>query len=261
MGSTVGMSLFSGAIMGAKGGTMCPLSRACLEWASGAIHSLPDAVGLMPDQVQPSTATTDRDTVASPVSSVSYASLDEGALVEAAKHSPDAFGLLYERHVRSVFAFCYSKLQDGALAEDLTSQTFLQALKALPRYQQRATPFKSWLFRIAANLITDRHRAQRPEQPLDTPPPGYAEGAAFEPADPKGEADIAAWEQAEDFNRLIANLTTEQRTVVRLRFVEGLPMADIAAQVGRSEGAVKMLLLRALQNLRRRLDQEAAHAG
>ncbi|HVA88909.1 MAG TPA: RNA polymerase sigma factor [Chloroflexota bacterium] len=216
----------------------------------------------MAGEVQPTAATTERDAAGcAPPASVSYAGLDDAALVEAAKQSPDAFGVLYERHVRSVFAFCYSKLQDGPLAEDLTSQTFLHALRALPRYQQRGTPLKSWLFRIAANLITDRHRAQRPEQPLETPPPGYDEGVAFEPADPKSEADLAAWEQAEDFSRLIAGLTPEQRAVVRLRFVEGLPMADIAAQVGRTEGAVKMLLMRALQNLRRRLDQEAAHAG
>ena len=256
------MSLFSSANMGAKGGTTCPLSLSALAWLAGEAAPFPNAGRVMADQVQPAAATPDREADASVATPpMSYTGLDDAALVETAKQSPDAFGLLYERHVRSVFAFCYSKLQDGPLAEDLTSQTFLQALKALPRYQQRGTPFKSWLFRIAANLITDRHRARRPEQPLETPPPGYDEGAAFEPADPKSEADIAAWEQAEDFNRLIADLTTEQQAVVRLRFIDGLPMADIAAQVGRSEGAVKMLLMRALQNLRRRLAQEAAHAG
>jgi RNA polymerase sigma-70 factor, ECF subfamily len=194
-------------------------------------------------------------------SAPSHAQMDDAALVEAAKQSPEAFGVLYERYVRSVFAFCYSKLHDGHLAEDLTSQTFLQALRALPRYQERGTPIRGWLFRIAANLITDRMRAQRPEQPLGTPPPGFDNAAAFEPADPQSEAEITEWEQADNFNHMIADLSPEQRSVVRLRFVDGLPLAEIAAQVGRSEGAVKMLLMRALQNLRRRLSEEAAHAG
>ncbi len=215
----------------------------------------------MAGEIQPTTATTEPDAARRASAPVSYAGLDDAAVVDDAKLSPDAFVALYVRHVRSVFAFCYWKLEDGYVVEDLTSQTFLPALRALPRYQERGTPFKSWLFRIAANLITDRHRAQRSEQPREAPPPGYDAGVAFEPADPKSEAAITAWEQAEDFSGMIADLTPEQLAVVRLRFAEGLPMADIAIQVGRTEGAVKMLLMRALQNLRRRLDQEAAHAG
>ncbi|MGH2345185.1 MAG: RNA polymerase sigma factor [Chloroflexota bacterium] len=196
-----------------------------------------------------------------PGGAVLYALMDDAALVAAAKQSPEAFGALYERHVRSVFAFCFSKLHDGHLAEDLTSQTFLQALRALPRYQERGIPIRSWLFRIASNLITDRLRTQHPEQPLGEPPPGVGDAAPFEPVDPKSEAEITNWEQADDFNHLIASLSPEQQKVVRLRFVDGLPMAAIAARVGRSEGAVKMLLMRALQNLRRRLGEEATYAG
>jgi RNA polymerase sigma-70 factor, ECF subfamily len=221
-----------------------------------------DAGCLPAGKVEPTIAESNREAGESRRGSVPlFAQMDDPALIEAAKQSPDAFGVLYERYVRTVFAFCYSKLHDGHAAEDLTSQTFLQALRALPRYQDRGVPIRSWLFRIAANLITDRMRAQRPEQPLSTPPPGFDDAAAFEPADPRSEADITDWEQADNFNSLIAALSPEQRTVVRLRFVEGLPLAEIAAQVGRSEGAVKMLLMRALQNLRRRLGEETVHAG
>lgn len=206
-----------------------------------------------------------RDTVAIPAHEQhahgqAYHLLDDAGLVEQARAHPGAFGLLYERHVRSVFAFSFSKLHDKALAEDITSQTFLQALRALPRYQQRGVPFRSWLFRITANLIADQHRAQRPEQPLA----GREDSAGSEEPDlpdPRGEEEIHAWEQAEAFAHLIADLTPEQRTVVQLRFAEGLPIAEIAARMARSEGAVKMLLMRALQNLRRRLTQEAGHAG
>src|SRR5579871_6889962 len=62
---------------------------------------------------------------------------DDATLIEHAKGNPEAFGVLYERYVRAVFAFAFSKTHDTALAEDITSQTFLQALRALPRYEQR----------------------------------------------------------------------------------------------------------------------------
>lgn len=238
-------------------------SRAIFGRRGTSGHGRSAGVGrLMAGQVEPTAAESEQNTTErEPVGAVLYARMDDATLVAAAKQSPEAFGALYERHVRSVFAFCFSKLHDGHLAEDLTSQTFLQALRALPRYQERGTPIRGWLFRIAANLVTDRLRTQRPEQPLSEPPPGFDDAAPFEPADPKSETEITKWEQAEDFNRLIAGLSPEQQRVVRLRFVDGLPMADIGARMGRSEGAVKMLLMRALQNLRRRLGEEASHAG
>src|SRR5205807_2581225 len=145
-------------------------------------------------------------------------------------------------------------------AEDLTSQTFLQALRALPRYEQRGAPIRSWLFRITANLVADRHRAPGHEVPLRHRPDDGEESDAIDPPDPHAESDITAWERADAFARLIAELTPEQRTVVRLRFVDGLPLSSIAEQTSRSEGAVKMLLMRALQNLRRTMNLETADA-
>jgi RNA polymerase sigma-70 factor (ECF subfamily) len=197
----------------------------------------------------------------------------DAALIERAKNDPEAFGVLYERHVQSVFAFVFSKVRDRAQAEDITSQTFLQALRALPRYQQRGVPIRSWFFRIAANLVTDLHRAPVAMQPLQVWQQGQAivasgrvdaasagsDVVAFDPPDPRAEAEIAAWESAEDFLRLIVDLTPEQRTVLQLRFAEGLAIAEIARQMDRSEGAVKMLMMRGLQQLRRRWGTEAGH--
>lgn len=206
-------------------------------------------------------------------SGVTLAALDDADLIERAKSEPEAFGVLYERYVDVVFAFAFARLRDRTQAEDITSQTFLQALRALPRYQQRGAPIRSWLFRIAANLIADLHRAPAPIQPLHVRQHGQTLAAAgradpegkvggdtalFDPPDPRAEAAIAAWENAEDFLRLIADLTPEQRTVLQLRFAEGLSFGDIAARMARSEGAVKMLMLRGLQHLRRRMDREAA---
>jgi RNA polymerase sigma-70 factor (ECF subfamily) len=187
--------------------------------------------------------------------------LGEAELVERAKADPDAFALLYERHVRSVYAFALSRVHDVHSAEDVTSQTFLKALRGLPRYEYRGAPFRSWLLRIAANLVVDLRRAPHAEVPLLRHPAGTDLDEEIQVVDEQAEQDIAAWEQAEAFSRLIAELTSEQRTAVQLRFVDGLQIAGIAEKMSRSEGSVKMLLMRALQNLRRTLALEACDAG
>jgi len=183
--------------------------------------------------------------------------LSDAELIARAKGDSAAFGVLYERYVRTVYAFAFSRLRDAALAEDITSQTFLKALRALPKYQQRGVPIRSWFFRIAANLIADLYRAPIDEVPLGPAEPetgGYPEHT--EPADPRAESAIADWERAEDFLRLLEDLTPEQRTVLRLRFAGQMTIAEIAGQMARSEGSVKMLLLRGLQSLRRRVPAE-----
>jgi RNA polymerase sigma-70 factor (ECF subfamily) len=187
--------------------------------------------------------------------------LDERELVERAKSDPDAFGLLYERHVRSVFAFALSKVRDVSTAEDVASQTFLKALPALARYEYRGAPFRSWLLRIAANVVADLHRTPHPEVPLLKHPQASDTQEDIEVVDERAGQDIAEWEQAEEFSRLIADLTAEQRRAVALRFVDGLDINSIASRMSRSEGSVKMLLMRALQNLRRNLAMETCDAG
>jgi RNA polymerase sigma-70 factor (ECF subfamily) len=186
----------------------------------------------------------------------------EAELVGRARSDPEAFAALYERHVRSVYAFALSRVREGAAAEDVTSQTFLKALHALPRYEQRGIPFKSWLFRIAANVIADRLRSPRTQGqvPLYRAAAGEV-GEDLQIRDPRAEDEISAWEEAEVFARLIADLSPEQRAAVQLRFVDGLSIAEIAAHMARSQGAVKMLMMRALRHLRRSLDRESPHAG
>ena len=135
--------------------------------------------------------------------------------------------------------------------------------------QQWGAPIRSWFFRIAANLIADLYRAPVTVQPLQVRQSGQtlsAIGVAREDQawhvwwgtglrsarSRRRGAAIAAWEDAEDFLRLLVDLTPEQRTVLHLRFADGLPIAEIAARMARSQGSVKMLMMRGLQHLRRR---------
>jgi RNA polymerase sigma-70 factor (ECF subfamily) len=168
----------------------------------------------------------------------------------------DAFGFLYERHVSAVYAFAYGRLRDQMQAEDITSQTFLQALHALPRYRPRGVPFCAWLLRITANLLAGLHRQLAVTRLHAARDEGYQDESArlhsvADPADRRAEAQFASWEVAEDLRHLLGALTPGQRAVVRLRFDEDLSIAEIACRMACSEGAVKARLYRALGQLRR----------
>ena len=174
--------------------------------------------------------------------------------------NPEAFGELYARYRPAVFAFALSKLRNFADAEDITAQTFLQALQALPRYQQRGLPILSWLFRISMNLIAGLYRASAaiPVQLRSVFNRDAHIGAdAHDPLDPDAAAAIAAWEETEEFRRLLHDLTLDQRMVLWLRFGDDMALAAIARKTGRTEGAVKALQFRGIREVRRQLAQAA----
>ncbi|HEY6767765.1 MAG TPA: sigma factor [Candidatus Sulfotelmatobacter sp.] len=81
---------------------------------------------------------------------------DERLLIEAAQKDPSCFGQLYENHFERVYTYVVRRVKDRAETEDLTSEVFHQALANLKKYEWRGIPFAAWLFRIAANLISDR---------------------------------------------------------------------------------------------------------
>src|SRR3970040_622119 len=88
---------------------------------------------------------------------------DSELIARAAQGDRESFGALYERYVFRVFRHVYYLTNDTHLAEDLTAQTFLNALEAIPRYQVRGVPFLAWLFRTAYNL-TLTYRKVRPKR-------------------------------------------------------------------------------------------------
>ena len=92
---------------------------------------------------------------------------DERVLVENAKRDPRQFGALYDRHFQQISRFVFSRVREQTAAEDVTSEVFIKALKAMPRYQDTGRPFSAWLYQIAVNAIADRYRTLRPSQPLD----------------------------------------------------------------------------------------------
>ncbi len=171
---------------------------------------------------------------------------DERRLVEAAQQNPAAFAALYERHVHRVYAFVLIRVRHRETAEDITGDVFHRALAALGTFEWRGAPFGAWLMRIAANAVADARR--RPVR----------EVSATDEADrrPDGYTDRAV-EDFEDRARLfrcVDELPEPQRTVIVERFAHERSLRDVAAQLGKSEGAIKQIQLRALRALRDRME-------
>jgi len=163
---------------------------------------------------------------------------DDRPLIEAAQADPARFVELYDRYVDRVYAFVKRRTHDRAAAEDITSEVFQQALASLGRFEWRGVPFVAWLFRIASNAVADRWR----EDARDSHEP---------PADVPDTRELEDLERRVILFQLVDRLPDVQRRVIQMRFVEEKSIREIAAALRRSEGAVKQLQLRALENLRK----------
>ena len=185
---------------------------------------------------------------------VRIASAEEAALVDQAiAGDREAFGELYERHVRRVYRYLLYMAKDVDVAEDLTEETFLQALAAIHRYQRRGVPFVAWLLRIAHNLQLNLNgRRARRSVPLVHED---QEGVMGSP-----ESAFEHKANGERLMQAIQALNGDQRQVIVLRFIEGLGCADTARVLGKSVGAVRVAQYRALRALRQSLEDGAGDA-
>ncbi len=167
-------------------------------------------------------------------------SSDERLLIEAAQRDPHRFADLYELNFARVYAFIARRVHNREEAEDLTSEVFHQALANIQRFEWRGAPFAAWLYRMAANAIVDRWQSVSKEQ-----------------ADPRRDAadqpSLGEIERRAMLFQLVDSLPPDQRRVIMRRFVEQKSTREVAEELGRSEGAVKQLQLRALENLRARM--------
>jgi RNA polymerase sigma-70 factor (ECF subfamily) len=176
--------------------------------------------------------------------------LEERELVERAKREPEAFGELYRRHQLDVYRFAYSRLRNEADAEDVTSEVFMRALVAIGRYQDRGYAFTSWLLQIAANVVVDQHRARRPIEDIDEHPELAAEGSL--------EDLVAAGDQVRRIGRAARELPVRQREAFALRLGHDLKVDDVALRMGKSPGAVKLLVHRAVRGVRAAMPADPA---
>ncbi len=165
----------------------------------------------------------------------------------------EAVAQLYQRYAPAIFRYVYYRLGDREAAEDMTSDVFCRALESLPRYQQRGLPFSAWLYRIAGARVIDHYRRVRRRPIADLHP-----GIPARTGDPVLAAELQLTD--EELRWAVTQLTAAQQQVIVLRFVEGLSHEEVAGIVGRSEGAVRVLQYRALETLRKIL-QERPEGG
>jgi RNA polymerase sigma-70 factor (ECF subfamily) len=167
------------------------------------------------------------------------------ALVELArKGDSDAFGMLYDHYQGSVYRFLFYRTRSSTLAEDLTSETFFRALRNMQNFRWQGKDFGAWLMTIARNLATDHFKAGRTRLELATEDMGLHDDATEGP-----ENAVLAGLTNEVLLTALTELPSEQKDCLIMRFLQGMSIAETAAVLGRSEGAVKQLQLRGVRNL------------
>ena len=167
---------------------------------------------------------------------------DERLLIEAAQADPARFMELYDRKVDRVYAYVSRRAGSRVVAEDVTSAVFEQALSNLGKFEWRGIPFVAWLFRIAANALAD-HWKREGRDSHELPP---------EIPDDREHLDL---ERRLSLFQLVDRLPDAQRQVIQMRFVGGHSIREVAAALERSEGAIKQLQLRAIDTLRKGLEE------
>jgi RNA polymerase sigma-70 factor (ECF subfamily) len=173
---------------------------------------------------------------------------DDLDLARSSARNPEAFGILYQRHVRKIYSYIYYRTGNHHDAEDLTARVFQRALGHVAEFKDQGVPFSAWLYRIAHNLVANWHRDQsrRPTVPLED----YAV-TGLEGEHP--EAEALASEETRILLAAVRGLPADRQQLLILKFVERLSNADVGAIMGRTEGAVKSLYHRTLSALREEL--------
>jgi len=177
---------------------------------------------------------------------------DAALAVRASGGDVTAFGLLYDRHVDAIYRYVYYRVRDDAEAEDLTSDVFMRALKAMPRYEPRQA-FLAWLYRIARNAVIDRARRGGRQVSFEDAIEHPTADQIVEP-----DTELLARSDGDALRAALKKLTPLQQEVLVLRFIEGFSTQEIARIVGKREGTIRGIQFRAIGALRQLIPSREA---
>jgi RNA polymerase sigma-70 factor (ECF subfamily) len=184
---------------------------------------------------------------------------DERALVERARHDSRAFAELYRKYVNRVYAFAYKRSGSTQVAEDVTSTTFERALRGMPTFEWRSGGFASWLFRIAANELTNHYRQQgrtssdKAQRAFRMYVSDAVSGGEFDRVERMGSTDV--------IREAMTDLNDRYQQVISLRFLSGLSHDDAARAMGMSKPVMAVTLHRAVVALRKAIDERGGRDG
>ncbi|MEU4802279.1 sigma-70 family RNA polymerase sigma factor [Actinosynnema sp. NPDC023587] len=166
-------------------------------------------------------------------------------LVRAAQSGDtDAFGALYDRYVDVVFRYVLFRVGDRTLAEDVTSETFLRALRSIGSISYQGRDVGAWFVTIARNIVFDHVKSSRYRLEVTTAEPADNREVTSGP-----EQEVLTGAANAELLKCVAQLGEDQRECITLRFIQGLSVAETAAKMGRNEGAIKALQHRAVRRL------------
>ena len=178
---------------------------------------------------------------------------DERDLIQRAQQGDaTACAALYDTHYDAVYRYCYYRVGDVALAQDLAGEVFVRMVEKLGSFRPRGRPLLAWLYTIARNLIADEHRrkAKATHLPLD-------ETLTADRSDPM--RDVEQRLTADCLALALKHLTKDQQQVILLKFIESYSNAQVARLLKKTEGAIKSLQHRALATLQRIIEKERCY--
>ncbi|MQY15713.1 hypothetical protein SRB5_59010 [Streptomyces sp. RB5] len=174
-------------------------------------------------------------------------------LVERAQSGEaEAFGRLYDQYSDTVYRYIYYRVGGRATAEDLTSETFLRALRRIGTFTWQGRDFGAWLVTIARNLVADHFKSSRFRLEVTTGEMLDANEVARSP-----EESVLESLSNTALLETVRKLNPQQQECVTLRFLQGLSVAETARVMGKNEGAIKTLQYRAVRTLARLLPDDA----
>jgi RNA polymerase sigma-70 factor (ECF subfamily) len=178
-------------------------------------------------------------------------------LVEQAKVQREAFAALYDRYFPRIHRYCQRRLLDCAMADDLSSEVFLNIAQSIRRFPGTTeTDFRRWAYRIATNVINAHFRKHNRRQALFERAVGR--GWWNQTAKPDSQADAQTDDQSENLAQALATLTVREQTVLTLRFWEGLSYEEVGQIIEARPETVRVVASRAIQTLRSKMIQRTS---
>ncbi|MGB2584205.1 MAG: sigma-70 family RNA polymerase sigma factor [Dehalococcoidia bacterium] len=159
----------------------------------------------------------------------------------------ETFGELYSIYLDRIYRYVFYQVHNKVTAEDLTEEIFMKAWRGIGKYRWKGQPFSAWLYRIAHNHVIDYFRTSRQHQPLDREIPADGD-------QPQQELETKQIQQS--LLRAISSLPQQQKQVITLKFIEDLDNRAIEHIMGKSQGAIRVMQMRALAALRQILNEE-----